>query len=161
MKGRKPKPTLLKLLDGNPGKRPLNEREPVALQGLPAPPQWLDAEAKAEWERIIPDLAEMGVLSRADRPALAAYCTAWSRWVEAEGMVKKFGMIVKSPEKGFPMKSPYLSIADQALETSQNRPLPSFFTWTPVFAVLVVLGAAFFAFAAFVVVFFLDMVELL
>jgi len=120
MKGRKPKPTLLKMLDGNPGKRPLNPREPIALQGLPLPPDWLDAEAKAEWERVIPDLAEMGVLSRADRPALAAYCTAWSRWVEAEAMVKRFGMIVKSPEKGFPMKSPYLSIADQALETMRK-----------------------------------------
>ncbi len=62
----------------------------------------------------------MGLLSRADRPALAAYCTAWSRWVEAEAMVKKFGAIVKSPEKGFPMKSPYLSIADQAMETMRK-----------------------------------------
>ena len=62
----------------------------------------------------------MGLLSRADRPALAAYCTAWSRLVEAEGMVKKFGAIVKSPEKGFPMKSPYLSIADQAMETMRK-----------------------------------------
>ena len=120
MKGRKPKPTLLTMLDGNPGKRPLNEHEPITLQGVPAAPEWLDDEAKAEWERIIPDLAEMGVLSRADRPALTAYCTAWSRWVEAEGMVRKFGMIVKSPEKGFPMKSPYLSIADQALETMRK-----------------------------------------
>ena len=62
------------------------------------------------------DLAEMGLLSKADRPALAAYCTAWSRWVDAEAQVKKFGAVVKSPDKGFPMKSPYLSIADQALE---------------------------------------------
>jgi P27 family predicted phage terminase small subunit len=35
-------------------------------------------------------------------------------------MVRKFGAIVKSPEKGFPMKSPYLSIADQALETMRK-----------------------------------------
>ena len=120
MRGRKPKPTALKLLDGNPGKRPLNEREPLMLQGLPEPPEWLDAEARAEWDRIVPELAEMGLLSRADRPALAAYCTAWSRWVEAEAMVKKLGTIVKSPEKGFPMKSPYLSIADQSLETMRK-----------------------------------------
>ena len=62
----------------------------------------------------------MGLLSVTDRAALAAYCTAWSRWVEAEAMVKKFGTIVKSPEKGFPMKSPYLTIADQALETMRK-----------------------------------------
>jgi P27 family predicted phage terminase small subunit len=120
MRGRKPKPTLLKVLDGNPGRRPLNDREPDPAQGIPVRPDWLDAEAQAEWDRVSQELSDMGTLTLADRAALAAYCTAWSRWVEAEGMVKKFGMIVKSPEKGFPMKSPYLSIADQALETMRK-----------------------------------------
>jgi P27 family predicted phage terminase small subunit len=120
MRGRKPKPSLIKLLDGNPGKRPVNEREPAPIPGTPDPPEWLDAEAKAEWARVVLDLQAMGLLSRADRPAIAAYCTVWSRWVEAEAMVKKFGSIVKSPEKGFPMKSPYLSIADQAMEAMRK-----------------------------------------
>ena len=120
MRGRKPKPTALKVLSGNPGKRPLNAREPVARSGIPDCPDWLDAEAKAEWSRVTVELDAMGVLSQADRSALAAYCTAWSRWVEAEAQVKKFGLIVKSPEKGFPMKSPYLSVADQALEAMRK-----------------------------------------
>src|SRR5687768_3708732 len=87
-RGRKPKPTLLKILDGNPGKRPINESEPNAPDGVPDCPDWLDDEAKAEWARVIPELREMGLLSRADRPALAAYCTAWSRWVQAEAQVR-------------------------------------------------------------------------
>src|SRR4029079_8970243 len=120
MRGRKPTPTTLKVLNGNPGKRPLNEREPAAPQGDPDPPAWLQREGKAEWERLTVDLAEMGLLSKADRPALAAYCTAWSRWVDAEAQVKKYGAVVKSPDKGFPMKSPYLSIAEQALETMRK-----------------------------------------
>jgi P27 family predicted phage terminase small subunit len=120
MKGRKPTPTMLKVLSGNPGKRPLNEREPLAAQGLPEMPAWLDGEALAEWGRITVDLADMGLLSKADRPALAAYCTAWSRWVDAEAQVKKYGAVVKSPDKGFPMKSPYLSIAEQSLETMRK-----------------------------------------
>lgn len=120
MRGRKPKPTILKVLDGNPGKRPLNDREPVPNQGQPECPDWLDEEAKAEWERVVPELEQMGLLSPADRAALAAYCTAWSRWKQAEEMVRKFGTIVKSPEKGFPMKSPYLTVADQALETMRK-----------------------------------------
>jgi P27 family predicted phage terminase small subunit len=111
---------MLKVLSGNPGKRPLNEREPAALQGVPECPDWLDDEAQAEWRRITVDLAEMGLLSKADRPALAAYCTAWSRWVDAEAQVKKYGTVVKSPDKGFPMKSPYLSIADQTMETMRK-----------------------------------------
>jgi len=120
MRGRKPKPTVLKLLDGNPGKRPLNDQEPHPAQGIPNRPDWLDTEALAEWDRVTAELADMGLLTLADRAALAAYCTAWSRWVQAEDMVRKFGTIVKSPEKGFPMKSPYLSIADQALETMRK-----------------------------------------
>jgi P27 family predicted phage terminase small subunit len=117
MRGRKPKPTILKALAGNPGKRKLNE--PIAA-GIPDCPEFLDAVAKEEWRRCVKVLAEMGVLTKADRSALAAYCVAYSRWVEAEGLVKKFGTIVKSPEKGFPMKSPYLTVADQAMENMRR-----------------------------------------
>jgi P27 family predicted phage terminase small subunit len=120
MRGRKPKPTILKVLDGNPGKRPLNDREPQPPEGVPDRPDWLDQEAQAEWDRVTAELQLSGLLTLVDRAALAAYCTAWSRWVEAEAMVKKFGMIVKSPAQGFPVKSPYLSIADQALETMRK-----------------------------------------
>ena len=70
MRGRKPKPTVLKLLDGNPGKRPLNDREPTAPQGIPEPPNWLDDEARAEWFRTVKVLADMGVMSLADDTAL-------------------------------------------------------------------------------------------
>ena len=119
MRGRKPKPTVLKVLSGNPGKRKLNHDEPIAA-GIPDCPDFLDAVAKEEWNRCVKVLAEMGVLTKADRSALAGYCVAYSRWVEAEALVKRYGMIVKSPEKGFPMKSPYLTVADQALEAMRK-----------------------------------------
>jgi P27 family predicted phage terminase small subunit len=120
MRGRKPKPTLTRRLEGNPGKRPLNEAEPVPPSGLPDCPDHLDDEARAEWFRTAAVLQEMGLLTRADRAALAAYCTVYSRWVQAEAHVRKFGTIVKSPDKGFPMKSPYLVIADQSLEAMRK-----------------------------------------
>ena len=128
MRGRKPKPTVLKVLSGNPGKRKLNHDEPIAA-GIPDCPEFLDAVAKEEWNRCVKVLAEMGVLTKADRAALAGYCVAYSRWVEAEALVKRYGMIVKSPEKGFPMKSPYLTVADQALES--RRKLMVEFGMTP------------------------------
>jgi P27 family predicted phage terminase small subunit len=62
----------------------------------------------------------MGLLTHADRAALAAYCTAYSRWVKAEQQVAKYGTIVKSPDKGFPMKSPYLTVADQAMDAMRK-----------------------------------------
>src|SRR5436190_8224192 len=120
MRGRKPKPTLIRTLEGNPGKRRLNGREPAPPSGVPRCPKYLDDVAKAEWFHTCKVLKDMGLLSLADRTALAAYCTAFSRWVTAEEQVRKFGAIVKSPEKGFPMKSPYLVIADQAIETMRK-----------------------------------------
>ena len=120
MRGRKPKPTVLKLIEGNPGKRRLNDREPVPPDGMPDPPEFLDAEARAEWDRTSKVLADMGLLTKADRSALAAYCVAYSRWVQAEAQVAKYGTIVKSPEEGFPMKSPYRTVADQALEAMRK-----------------------------------------
>lgn len=110
----------MRQLEGNPGKRRLNQREPKPPAGIPECPDFLEGEARAEWFRAAAVLKEMNLLSRADRSALAAYCTVYGRWVHAEAQVKKFGSIVKSPEKGFPMKSPYLSIADQALEAMRK-----------------------------------------
>ena len=115
MRGRKPKPTVLKLLDGNPGKRRINDREPTAPAGIPEPPDWLDDGARAEWFRIVKDLDGMGLLSPADHAMLEAYCTTYSRFVQAEVQVRKYGPIVKSPN-GFAQTSPYLTVANQALE---------------------------------------------
>ena len=44
--GRKPKTTVLKKLEGNPGKRKLNTKEPVPGKGMPVCPKWLLPEAK-------------------------------------------------------------------------------------------------------------------
>ena len=46
MAGRKPKPTAVKKLEGNPGKRKLNTKELVPAKGMPACPDWLMPEAK-------------------------------------------------------------------------------------------------------------------
>ena len=54
-------------------------------------------------------------MSRIDRAALALYCGAWGRWVEAEKALRTYGAMIKSPS-GFPMQSPYLAIANKAME---------------------------------------------
>ena len=116
MAGRKPKPTKLKLIAGNPRKRPLNDREPEPKPGIQECPTHLDEEARAEWERIAPELSAMGVLARIDRAALAAYCQAWSRWVKTEGEILKRDLVVKTPGSGYPMQNPYIPIANTAMD---------------------------------------------
>jgi len=115
MAGRRPKPTRIKEIEGNPGKRALNRREPRPESALPPCPGHLDEEAKAEWGRISPELVRLGLLASIDRAALAAYCQAWSRWVDAETNLRKYGAVIKTP-KGYPIQNPYLGIANTAID---------------------------------------------
>lgn len=57
----------------------------------------------------------MGVLSVTDRAALAAYCQAWARWVEAEEHLQKGPPLIKSPS-GHVQQSPWMPIANKQLE---------------------------------------------
>lgn len=84
MKGRKPKPTHLKVVAGNPGKRPLNDREPQFTLARITPPRHLSKTARAEWRRVLKELQVQGVVTVVDRAALAAYCQAYARWADAE-----------------------------------------------------------------------------
>jgi P27 family predicted phage terminase small subunit len=84
MAGRKPKPTAVKKLEGNPGKRKLNNKELDPQKRMPACPDWLMPEAKKEWERLAELMNQMDVLTEADMAAFAAYCQSYVRWKEAQ-----------------------------------------------------------------------------
>ncbi|NQV57116.1 MAG: phage terminase small subunit P27 family [Rhodospirillales bacterium] len=115
MRGRKQKPTAVKLYQGNPGKRPLNRHEPLPPIGAPECPAEVSDAARVEWDRIVADLTQLNMLTSLDRAALAAYCEAYAMWTEAITAIHKFGTIVKSPT-GYPMQSPYVSIANRQAE---------------------------------------------
>src|SRR3979409_359558 len=110
MRGRRPKPTRLKTLAGNPGKRPLNEDEPRPEAAIPDCPAELRPMARKEWERLIVELCALRLLTHLDRAALAAYCGAYALWAEATEAIQKYGSLIKSPT-GFPIQSPYLALA--------------------------------------------------
>lgn len=115
MKGRKPKPTHLKLLQGNPGHRPINAAEPKPDGDLPTCPAHLGPSAKAEWKRLARDLNRIGLLTRVDRAALAVYCQSWGRWVEAERKLRETPPLLKTPA-GYVQISPWLTIANRERE---------------------------------------------
>jgi len=115
MAGRKPKPTALKKLEGNPGKRPLNESEPLVNTAMPRCPRHLDAEAKREWKRLAHDLHDAGLLSRVDRPALAAYCQLYSRWARAERELARTGLTAVAGN-GALTQHPLVAVANTALD---------------------------------------------
>ena len=115
MRGRKPKPTALKLLEGNPGKRPIRGNEPMPPRSQPSCPAHLSPTAKAEWKRLAQTLNQIGVLTQVDRSALAAYCQCYGRWVEAERKLAETPVILKTPA-GYVQPSPWLAIANKQLE---------------------------------------------
>ena len=71
----RPKPTALKILQGNPSKRKIRP-EPSAPAGAPPMPKRLTAEpvAVAKWRELVPILLSMGVLTTGDGEALATLC---------------------------------------------------------------------------------------
>ena len=128
VRGARPLPTKLKVLRGTLRNGRANPREPVLAVAIPRCPAHLGAEAKREWKRASRELAEYGLLTRIDRAALALYCEAWGRWVDAEQSLRKYGVMIKAPS-GFPMQSPYLAIANKAME--QIRALLTEFGMSP------------------------------
>jgi len=114
MAGRKPKPIELKRIEGNPGKRPLPEEIKPSI-GETTCPTHLSETAKKEWIRIVPELLNLGLLTNIDRAALAAYCQAFGRWVDAENVINEKGVLYKTAA-GNVITSPMLWVANKAME---------------------------------------------
>ena len=68
------------------------------------------------------------MITHLDRGALATYCGAYALWAEAMEQIQKYGTMVKSPT-GYPIQSPYLSIANRQAELMMR--IASEFGFTP------------------------------
>ena len=115
MRGRKRKPTQLHIVQGTAQKCRLNKDEPKPASAMPTCPKHLQGEARKEWRRAVKQLAASGLMTKLDSAALAGYCQAWERWVNAEVDLRKTGVIVKAPS-GYAIQSPYLAIASKAMD---------------------------------------------
>lgn len=101
MGGRKPKPTAVKRLTGNPGKRPLpaegEEPDPGTLDALPEPPDWLQEleYGRREWYSRGPTLLTMGLLTPADEMSFALYCLQVDICIKASQDIQKNGQTIR------------------------------------------------------------------
>jgi len=93
MTGRHPKPTALKLLTGNPGKRALPDAEPRPPVAAPVKPPWMtDRIAICAWKELAPLLEGMKIVTEADRKGLELLCDAYAEWRRARAVVQTEGM---------------------------------------------------------------------
>jgi P27 family predicted phage terminase small subunit len=91
MAGRRPKPTVLKLVEGNPGKRAINKTEPKPKREIPSCPAHLDDSGKVAWGRLSVLLDRMGVLTEADSFALERLCDCYTYILECRQLIATDG----------------------------------------------------------------------
>jgi len=115
--GRKPKPTVLKLLEGNRGKRPIPQDEPKPAKPVRTPPcpRWISPYARKEWTRIAKELHRLGLLTNLDVAVLISYCTAYGRLREAENKLKDQNSVVET-SNGNLVQNPWIGIANRAMD---------------------------------------------
>ena len=120
MRGRKPKPTHLKLIEGNPGKRKVS----VGIEPAPEmhlPPTFLPQEGQDEWRRVSQELYNLGLLTVVDRTALAAYCHSYAIWKQATDAINQMasrdlltrGLMIKTTN-GNAIQNPLIGTANKA-----------------------------------------------
>jgi len=113
--GRPPVPTALKILAGNPGKRPISDHEPKLEIRAPECPEHLDDVAKREWDRIVPILLRMRVLTEADQIALANMCQTYSTLIDAQKKLKQSGLVYKT-QSGYVQANPLLAVVNKCIQ---------------------------------------------
>lgn len=107
--GRKPKPTALKRLEGNPGRRPLNEAEPEYAAAKARMPHGLSRGAKGLWVKVAGELIGSGVMTGADVPAFMLMAEHWAIARQAAEMIAEQGLQAPD-ENGALRKHPLLQV---------------------------------------------------
>lgn len=115
MRGRKPQPTWLKLVNGVPGHRPLNLDEPIPEGEVGEPPEWYPPLMAQLWKDAVA-AAPTGLLKLLDRSILNVWVTACAHHQEACEKIAQFGSVIKHPVQGTPMASPFIAICTKNAE---------------------------------------------
>jgi P27 family predicted phage terminase small subunit len=109
-----PTPFRLRVLRGNPSKKPLRpEPQPKSAKTFPSPPIFLSEYAVYEWNRTGPELWTLGLLTILDETSFAAYCQAYGLWRLAEERLASEDLVAPGSERN-KVQNPLLKIAGQA-----------------------------------------------
>jgi P27 family predicted phage terminase small subunit len=78
------------------GRKPELAADRNALASVISAPGWLSKHAKAEWQRVMPDLTKRRILTSADLGGLESYCIAIGQVRETERLISKEGHVVET-----------------------------------------------------------------
>jgi P27 family predicted phage terminase small subunit len=121
--GRKPKPPLQVVREGNPGRRPVREGVKLPPSAL-IEPDWesllpgakpederTQTTAAALWRKLAPSLARSVGLVGEQQESLVDYCITWARIEQGERALSRGGMVVET-ERG-QVRNPWTTILNQ------------------------------------------------
>ena len=74
LRGPPAKPTRIRILEGNRGRRPLPVNEPQYPAGVPERPSGMSAGGRRIWDTLVGEMAASGVLRTVDALALMQLC---------------------------------------------------------------------------------------
>ncbi len=99
MAGRRPTPTHLKMVKGNPGKRAINKKEPKPKREIPSCPAHLTDIGKVAWGRLTVLLDRMGILTEADGAALERLCDCYADILACRELIEADGYTYKTQDQ--------------------------------------------------------------
>ena len=114
--GRPRKPTKLKLLEGNPGKRPLNRDEPQYASTVPKPDD-LSAVASDWWDHVVPQLVQHGLGQSVDLASLQLLAEDYAEWARAPHLYRNSPPLVSRGSA----KVPVLDAAGKPVWDGQGK----------------------------------------
>jgi len=120
-------PTAIRIAQGNPAHRPLNDHEPQAIAGAPDLPIDLSERARAFWHALVPILLQLGTLTTADGAGLEMLCQALELKAMAYESIQRDGIVIESSQGK--KSNPAVNIYDKSQK--QVRALLGQFGLTP------------------------------
>jgi P27 family predicted phage terminase small subunit len=131
---RGPRPTPTRILELRGSQRAKSRGiEPQPERTTPDCPDWLDDGAKSCWAQIVPQLEQMGVLTRIDANALTRYCVLWTQWIGAQKFLMQYGTTYPLKDKNGNLKCmmPWPQVSQVRGWGEQLRRLEAEFGMTP------------------------------
>lgn len=131
--GQKKKPLYDKILEGNPGRRPLkildfDDTADFDGQEMPPPREYLAAAQKDGDKTLAVEIyKDTWKWLKARRcshliPAqlLEQYAQSVARWIQCEKSITEFGFLAKHPTTGNAMPSPYVAMSQSFMKQANN-----------------------------------------
>jgi len=110
--GRPPMPSHLKIIRNSRSKKKPSPLEPKPVGDLVDAPAHFGDEEREVWDYAIAN-APRGLLKKIDSSVLEVWCKSHVLHRAAIAELRKTGMLVKAPNTGLPIQSPYLPIINK------------------------------------------------